>query len=118
PEKYLEMRLDCEKASIRISLGGVARGAIEWSRIAHRPILKIGYGKGGQAREENGGRSRAFLTSKTSEFALATAEHLKAFIAETRGGSPSLTGAEHARELLRIVFAGYESAETGETVRL
>src|SRR5262249_26508355 len=69
PEKYLEMRLDCEKASLRISLGGVARFSIEWSKAAGRPIIKAGYARGGQARVERDGRSKAYSTSKQREFA-------------------------------------------------
>ncbi len=117
PEKYLEMRLDCELASVRISLGGVARIAVEWSRAARRPVLKAGLLKGGQARAEANGRSRAFSSSRTGEFATATAEHLRYFVAEMRKPERSLTGAIHARDILSLVFAGYESARTGETVR-
>ena len=54
PEKYLEMRLDCEQASLRISLGGVARVSVEWSRQAGRPVFKAGLLKGGRP-----GRRRA-----------------------------------------------------------
>jgi predicted dehydrogenase len=118
PEKYLEMRLDCERASLRLSLGGVARFSVEWSRAAGRPIAKFGFVKGGQAREEMNGRSRTFSSAKNKEFASATAAHLRYFLAEMRKPVRSLEGAEHAREILRLVFAGYESARTGETVRL
>ena len=31
PERYMEMRLDCEEASVRMSLGGLARAGVEWS---------------------------------------------------------------------------------------
>jgi predicted dehydrogenase len=118
PEKYLEMRLDCEKASIRISLGGVARVGVEWSRTARRPVVKGGLAKGGQARVERGGSSRAFCTSRNQEFAPATAEHLRIFLEEMRQGQPPLNAAIHSREILALAFAGYESARSGETVWL
>ena len=117
PEKYLEMRLDCELASIRVSLGGVARISVEWSRAAKRPIVKAGLLKGGQARAEVNGRSHALSSSRNGEFASATAEHLKYFITEMHKPRRSLEGAIHARDILSLVFAGYESARTGETVR-
>ena len=117
PEKYLEMRLDCENASLRLSLGGVARFSVEWSRNAGRPVVKAGLLKGGQARAEVEGRSRVYSSSKKGEFASATAEHLKFFLDEMRQSPPPLAGAREAREILRLVFAGYESARTGETVR-
>ncbi len=117
PEKYLEMRLDCELASIRISLGGIARFSVEWSRHAARPVVKVGLLKGGQARKESGGRSSALSSSRSGEFATATAEHLRYFLTEMRKPQRSLEGAVHARDILSLVFAGYESARTGETVR-
>ena len=118
PEKYLEMRLDCEKASLRISLGGVARVSVEWSRNAHRPVAKWGLVKGGQARAESGGADRNYSSSRRSEFATATARHLEQFLQQMREPVRSTEDAIHAREILRLVFAGYESAVSGETVRL
>jgi predicted dehydrogenase len=118
PEKYLECRLDCREASLRISLGGVARLKIEWSREAGRPVAKAGLVRGGQSIAERRGRPRTLLSSKTSEFASATAGNLQAFLAEIRQPVPSLERAEHAREVLRAIFAAYESAESGETVWL
>ena len=118
PEKYLEMRLACEKASLRVSLGGVARASVEWSRNAGRPIAKWGLVKGGQARAEIDGRSKTFCSSRKSEFASATARHLELFLAEMHKPQRSIENAEHARDILRLVFAGYESAESGKTVRL
>ena len=118
PEKYLEMRLDCEQASLRISLGGVARVGLEWSRNARRPIFRFGLVRGGQARAEVQGASRTYSSSRRGEFASATAEHLKYFLAEMRQPVRALEGAVHAREILRLVFEGYKSARTGETVWL
>lgn len=116
PEKYLEMRLDCELASLRVSLGGVARMSVEWSRAAKKPIVKAGFLKGGQARAERNGTTTTYSTSRHGEFASATAEHLRFFLTEMREPQRSLEGALHAREILQLVFAGYESARTGETI--
>jgi scyllo-inositol 2-dehydrogenase (NADP+) len=118
PEKYLEMRLDCELASLRISLGGVARISVEWSRAARRPVLKAGLLKGGQARAEVKGVSHTYSSSRQGEFATATGAHLRHFLEEMRKPQRSLEGATHAREILNLVFAGYESARSGETVHL
>jgi len=118
PEKYFEMRVDCDRASLRLSLGGVAKTAIEWSRRAKRPVVSFGLAKGGQARAERDGRSRAYASAPASTFADATAEHLRLFHAELQTPTKSLAAAEHARDLLRVVSAAYESARTGETVRL
>lgn len=118
PEKYLEMRLDCERASIRISLGGVARFKVEWVRQKQRPAFSFGFVRGGQSRVEVDGVSRTLVSAPDREFASATAEHLRVFLGETALERRPLEAAIHARGVLELVFAGYESARTGETVRL
>ena len=110
PLRYLEMRLDCERASIRISLGGVARVALDW---AGRPRLRTSLVKGGEAREERDGRSRVFAKMRGQAFLPATVAHLEEFVERIRGGSTGLTAAESARTVLRTSLAGYESAEAG-----
>jgi predicted dehydrogenase len=118
PMRYLEMRLDCRAASLRLSLGGVARVSLEWSAERRRPTLRASLARGGESRVERGGASRTICREARPAFASATAEQLREMIGEIRAGRAGLEGAEHAREVLRVVFAGYESARTGETVWL
>jgi predicted dehydrogenase len=118
PERYLEMRLDCERASVRLSLGGVARASVDWAKALGRPIFRCSLVKGGEARAEAGGRSRVIATERHRAYTSATAANLRRFISEIESGVPSARDAYHARELIRIVSAGYESADTGETVWL
>jgi D-apiose dehydrogenase len=118
PERYFEMRLDCFDASIRISLGGVARASLDWSKALGRPISRLSFVKGGEARLEKGGRSKIIAKEPEMAFASATAKNLSKFVKMIEAGEKSTVAAEHARELIRLVFAGYESAKTGETIRL
>lgn len=118
PERYLEMRLDCERASLRMSLGGVARASLDWSKALGRPIARVSFVRGGEARVEVGGRSRVIAVERRDAYAAATARRLNAFVAAIRRGERSNDAARHARELLRVAFAGYESARRGETVWL
>ncbi len=120
PEKYLEMRLDCEKASVRISLGGVARAGIELSRHkgANRPALRLSFVKGGEARVESSGSTRVLAQERNPAFASATAAHLRTFLKNGKGSGTDFDSVEHARNILRIIFAGYESAKTGQIVKL
>ncbi len=110
PMRYLEMRLDCERASVRISLGGVARLALDW---AGRPRLRTSLHKGGEAREERDGRSRVFATMARPAFLPATIAHLRDFVSRIEAGSRDLAAAESARTVLRTSLAGYESAAAG-----
>lgn len=120
PERYLEMRLDCERASLRLSLGGLARASLEMARHrgGSRPLARLSFVRGGEARVESAGRSRVLAREPQMAFASATAATLREFLDARKSGERSYAGIERAREILRLVFAGYESAETGRTVAL
>ena len=120
PERYLEMRLDCEQASLRLSLGGVARlsGTIARYQGRNSPSLRYSFVKGGEARAEVGGRSVVIAQEADMAFASATAAHLRDFLLEMREPAPANSRARHAREILRLVFAGYESARKRAVVNL
>jgi len=117
-ERYLEMRVDCEHASVRISFGGVARLVVEWSRALGRPTGSFSLVRGGEARVEAGGTSRALVRDLTDSRATATALKLRQLLDAVQQEYRSTDDARHARELIRIVLAGYESARRGETVWL
>ena len=89
--------------------------ALDWSYLIRRPILRLTIVKGGEARAETGGRSRVVARDATRAYASATAAHLRKFIGEIQSGKGSNDAARHAREVLRTVFACYESARTGQT---
>ena len=118
PERYFEMRIDCEEASLRISLGGVARLGVDLarSRSARRLRLRASFVQGGEARVEAGGRSWVLAREPQMAFASATAAHLRGFLARRAAGPPELAEAEHAREILRLAFTAYESAAAGCTL--
>jgi predicted dehydrogenase len=118
PERYFEMRLDCEKASVRMSLGGVARASLDWSKALGRPTARVSFAKGGEARVEHGGRSRVIAREPHMAFASATAANLRQFVNRIAAGDQDQAPLRHARELIRVVEAGYESANLGQTVRL
>ncbi len=115
-QRYLEMRVDCEKASLRVSFGGVARATVEWSGVLGRPITRVSLVRGGEARIEAAGRSRTIARERQEGRARATAMNLQGLVDSIKNGSFSNSQARHARELIRIVCAGYQSAQSGQTV--
>jgi predicted dehydrogenase len=117
-ERYLEMRLDCEKASLRLSLGGVARASIEWSRKRRMPALRWNLVRGGVARAERAGTSRVIASEPRPAFTPATAALLGDFVEQLRAGTAANEEAYFSREILATALAGYESAESGQWVRL
>ncbi len=118
PERYFEMRIDCREASLRVSLGGVARFGLNWSKPLGRPIARFSFVKGGESRIERGGRSEVLVADKEMAFARATTAKFADFLARVRAGSRDNAEARHARALIRLVEAGYESAASGCTVAL
>ena len=119
PEKYLEMRIDCENASLRVSLGGVARFSFDITRENGklRPRTRFGLLKGGECRIESQGQSKVLATETRPAFADATARLLRKFLA-ARGPLFSYAEIERSRDVLQIIFAAYESAQRGEPVKL
>ena len=118
PQRYFEMRLDCTEASLRLSLGGVARLAVDWSPARGRPVVRGSFVRGGEARIEKNGGSTTLVREFRPAFASATAQNLKQFVERIERGTRSNEEAVHARDLLRVVFSAYEAAETGRTVWL
>jgi predicted dehydrogenase len=118
PERYFEMRIDCRDASLRVSLGGVARFGWNWSKPLGRPIARFSFVKGGEARIERGGRSEVLVADKEMAFAKATTAKFADFLARVQSGTRDNAEARHARALIRLVEAGYESAASGRTMAL
>lgn len=120
PERYMEMRLDCDEASLRISVGGLARASVAMTRYRgkSRPSPRFSFVRGGEARLEIGSRSSVIAREPKDARASATARLLRDVMPEMRKKSPSLERARHARDLMRIVFAGYESAQKRQVIEL
>jgi predicted dehydrogenase len=119
PKKYIEMRMDCTEASLRTSLGGVARLDLGWNSALKRPRIRFTLTTGGELRWERDGKSRQLAHQSQSALYGAAAAHFSQFLsAIEKSGEPAISAA-HAREVLRVVFAGYHSAsQVGELVKL
>lgn len=120
PERYLEMRLDCEQESLRLSLGGVARASLDMTRYRGRtrPNLRVSFVRGGEARAETGGKSRVIAREPEMAFAKATADHLREMQQWMAAPQVDNARARHARDILRVIFAGYQAAREQTVVRL
>lgn len=118
PDRYLEMRLDCERASLRISFGAVAYARLGWLRALRIPTFAAALARGGEARAEWNGRSQRLALEWRAGLAPATARHLAEFVCDIEANREPTSSAEHALDLLKIVRAGYDSARSGETIRL
>jgi predicted dehydrogenase len=115
--RHLDLRADCELASLRASIGGRALLKIGKKR-AQRGGIKVEFGGGGTAWIERGLRRRTIARNRRNPARQATQLLLAGTIgAFDRGGEPPCSG-EGAREALEVVEAAYRSARTGERIQL
>jgi predicted dehydrogenase len=115
--RYMELRGDCERGSLRASLGGRAVLQLGMKR-AERTGVRVDFGAGGLAWVETGLRRKTLARSSRDMTAKATERVLQgALDAFRRGVEPPSSGAA-ARDILAVIDAAYRSAETGARVTL
>jgi predicted dehydrogenase len=118
PERYLDMRLDGELASIHTSLGGRAQFTAGIHTRERKPFVEWRFAQGGQAVLQTGNRSRVIARDPMNPFAAATAVHFRNFLNSIQSGTtPRQTARDH-RNTLAMVLAAYDSAELGRAVQM
>ncbi|MGH9021526.1 MAG: Gfo/Idh/MocA family protein [Acidimicrobiia bacterium] len=115
--RYLDLRVDCEHASLRASYGGRAYLQVGVKR-AELPGLRLDYGREGLAWLERGRRRRVLARNARGAAARATGALLAETVSAWRDGREPPVSGRSARDVLALVEAAYRSAETGERVEL
>ncbi len=115
--RYVELRADCERASLRASHGGRALLRVGMKR-AQTPGLRLDYGLGGLAWMETGARRSVLARNPRDEGVVGTANLLAKVLAAIAAGREPPSSGREAREGLRVIEAAYRSAETGARVVL
>jgi predicted dehydrogenase len=115
--RYVEVRADCERASLRASLGGRAVLQVGKKR-AESAGLRLDVASGGLAWREQGLKRRTLAKNPSNAGRHATAALLRRILeAFEQGREPPSSGRE-ARDVLAIVEAAYRSAVSGERVAM
>lgn len=115
--RYFEVRAECERASLRASLGGRALAQIGVKR-AERPGIRLDFGLGGLAWAEQGTRRTILARSPREQDAWATTVLFRQIAdALRRDAEPPSSGRE-ARDTIAVIDAAYESAARGARVEL
>jgi predicted dehydrogenase len=115
--RYIELRADCEQASLRASFGGRATVQLGMKR-AERAGARIDFGLGGLAWAEQGNSRKRLAKNPRDVTVLGTARLLEGFVrAIETGGEPPST-ARQQRDILAVIEAAYESSRTGMRVEL
>lgn len=115
--RYLDVRADCERASLRASLGGRAYLQLGIKR-AERPGLRLDLGLGGVAWWERGPRRTVLARNPRDVTRDATANLLRLVAPALRANREPPSSAREARNVIAVIEAAYRSAETGTRVDL
>ena len=115
--RYVEVRADCERASLRASHGGRACVQIGKKR-AERTGLRIDVATGGLAWAERGLQRTTLARNPRDAGKDATASLTAQIVAALREDREPPSSGREAREVLAVIEAAYESAATGRRVEL
>lgn len=115
--RYLDVRVDCEHASLRASYGGRALLRVGVER-GSRPGVRVDFGPGGLAWAERGLARRRLAANARDATAKATTALYADAVAAMRAHREPPTSGHVARDVLRVIDAAYRSSETGLPVDL
>lgn len=118
PDRYLEMQLDGEFASIHTSIGSDLRFEAGFNPRRNRPFFGLHLVKGGKAVWQSGHQSRTIATDGINPFASATAAHFERLIEAMASGALPPGSAQDNRKTLALALAAYDSAQTGQAVEM
>jgi predicted dehydrogenase len=115
--RYIELRADCEEASLRASHGGrvLLQAGI---KRAQRPGVRLLFGLGGLAWVEQGTRRRTLARNPRDPGIPATGTLFRKIVAAFERGEEPPSSAREARDTLAVIEAAYRSGATGERVVL
>ena len=115
--RYIELRADCEHASLRASHGGRVLLQLGMKR-AERPGIRLLYGLGGVAWAERGLSRKKLARNPRNPGVAATVTLFREIVAALEAGREPPSSGAQARDGLRVIEAAYRSAETGQRVQL
>lgn len=116
--RYLEARFDCEKASLRASIGGRAQLRLGLAARSRSPLLRLELAGGGAAWAEVGERRTTYARNGTDALAHATATLLGQTFEAAARGAPLPCSASDALRVIQVIEAAERSARTDRTVPL
>ena len=116
--RYLELRLDGERGSLRASIGGRAGVSLGLAPRSRRPALRLDWAAGGQAWLERGDTRRVLARNPGAIFAHATARNLEGTLDAVATGEPLPCSAPFARGIAAVVEAAYQSARQGRVIAI
>jgi predicted dehydrogenase len=118
PERYLDLRLDGESASVHTSIGGRLRFQAGIHTRERRPFLDFTFVKGGRAVLQDGNRSKLLAQDGMNPFGDATARHFARFLDAIGNRGMPRGNIRENRNTLALVMAAYDSAASGQWIEM
>jgi D-apiose dehydrogenase len=115
--RYLEVRADCERASLRASHGGRALLKLGKKR-AERTGVQLEYGAGGLAWMERGLRRTTLARDPRDVGPAATARLFEKVVTAFADGVEPPSSGREARATLAVIEAAYRSGGSGARIEL
>jgi predicted dehydrogenase len=115
--RFVELRADCERASLRASFGGRALLRIGKERAA-RGGVRLDWAAEGLAWSEQGLSRKVLARNPRRASVRATAALLEEALSAFSTGREPLPSVRQAREGLAVIEGAYRSARTGATAPL
>ncbi len=118
PDRYLDMRLDGERAIVNTSIGGQVEFRAGLHTRERKPFWGFSFVKGGLATLETGTTSRVIAQDGLNPFASSTAYHFGQFLDALAAGTRPPGEVSDNRKTLALVMAAYDSAAQGRWVTM
>lgn len=115
--RYMEVRADCEQASLRASFGGRALVQVGMKR-AERSGVRTEFGISGLAWAEQGLSRRRLARNPRDAGIVGTTRLLEGLIRAIEHGEEPPSSAREARDVLTVIEAAYASNESGRRVEI
>jgi D-apiose dehydrogenase len=115
--RYAELRVDCERASLRASVGGRLVVRLGKER-ANRAGVRLDVAAGGLAWSEHGLRRRVLARNPRRASTIATARLIQEAVRAFQAGCEPPSSGQEALRGLQIIEAAYKSARTGARTAL
>lgn len=118
PERYLDIRLDGDHATIHTSIGGELKFQIGMHTREKKPFFDLSIVKGGKAELQVGNRSKVIAKDPINPFKTATSELFSRFIGAIENNTVPPCNAKDSRDTFALILAAYESAASGLPVMI
>ncbi len=115
--RYFELRADCERGSLRGSMGG--RAAVQVGRVRGEATgVRVDYGPTGLAWVERGLKRTLLARSPRNIDLTATGDLLVQAVEAFESGVEPPSSGRQGRDVIAVIEAAYESDEKGERIFL